>query len=558
MNKIFRMKHVLGAILVAVLLTTMVTPGNVEAAPIFTGIAATDFTSADAVYFPDPGGVGDVGVPLGAPPGVISGWDLVGIYFDYDASTDMMYVGIDCARICGDADGDGNPGGTSGWLATQGGNDVPNLGGTESFSLLLDGDNDFVPGTGCGVQGCPGFETIIGDSAFTNISSFGVYNFTGTPEIPSIGYGLAIPGHATTVFANPSTGAPDLEFSVANFSTLPRFSFSRGAAFTFQAYLYAGSLEDDGVGEDFLPTQLGAIRVDIPASASLGDFVWLDSNHDGIQNAGEAGISGVTANLYDSSDNLVATTTTDATGHYFFRLLDIGGYYVRFVPPPGYRISPKDTVTPGDSQDSDMDPTTYRTIITNLDAGEDDLTWDAGLYIPTERSLPKTGFAPGRVSSLPSQPKELSYSAFKQFSLEIPRLRVTMPIVGVPLANSGVWDVSWLGSQAGWLNGTAFPTWSGNSAITGHVYLPNGQPGPFVNLGTLKYGDQIIVNLLGYQYIYEVRTVSITNPDDVSSLRHEDLSWVTLITCKQFDEKTNSYKLRTVARAVLVKVRLSR
>ncbi len=168
-------------------------------------------------------------------------------------------------------------------------------------------------------------------------------------------------------------------------------------------------------------------------------------------------------------------------------------------------------------------------------------------------SLPNTGFAPDRVTVLPLQPKELSYLVFNDFSLEVPRLGIKMPIVGVPQSN-GAWDVSWLGSQAGWLNGTAFPTWSGNSVITGHVYLSNGLPGPFVNLGTLKYGDQIIVNLFGAKYIYEVRTVSTLGPNDLSPLRHEILSWVTLITCKQYDEKTNSYNFRTVARAVLVKV----
>ena len=168
-------------------------------------------------------------------------------------------------------------------------------------------------------------------------------------------------------------------------------------------------------------------------------------------------------------------------------------------------------------------------------------------------SLPNTGFAPDRVTSLPAQPKALAYSPFDQFSLSIPQLGIRMPIVGVPQTDN-TWDISWLGANAGWLNGTAFPTWSGNSVLTGHVYLPNGKPGPFVNLGTLKYGDQIIVNFSGNKYIYAVRTVTITNPDDFSSFQHEDLSWLTLITCKQYDQATDSYKLRTVVRAILVSV----
>lgn len=170
-------------------------------------------------------------------------------------------------------------------------------------------------------------------------------------------------------------------------------------------------------------------------------------------------------------------------------------------------------------------------------------------------ALPNTGFAPNQFTSLPAQPKELMYSAVAtgEFSLQVPALGITMPIVGVPETDNG-WNISWLGSQAGWLNGTAYPSYPGNSVITGHVYLSNGLPGPFVNLGNLKYGDQVILNLSGYRYIYEIQSVNILRPDDISPLRHESLAWLTLITCKQYNEKTNSYNYRTVARAVLVKV----
>jgi LPXTG-site transpeptidase (sortase) family protein len=168
--------------------------------------------------------------------------------------------------------------------------------------------------------------------------------------------------------------------------------------------------------------------------------------------------------------------------------------------------------------------------------------------------LPNTGFAPDRFTFLPPQPKELAYFLPSSgLSLEVPQLGINIPIVGVP-EETNSWNITWLGSQAGWLNGTTFPTWAGNSVITGHVYLSNGAAGPFVNLGKLRYGDQIIVNISGYQYIYSVQTVNTIMPDDISPLRHEKLSWITLITCKQYDEKTNTYKYRTVARAVLIKI----
>ena len=89
--------------------------------------------------------------------------------------------------------------------------------------------------------------------------------------------------------------------------------------------------------------------------------------------------------------------------------------------------------------------------------------------------------------------------------LEIPRLGINIPIVGVPLKN-GIWDTAWLGKQAGWLEGSAFPSWNGNSVLTSHVYLSNGLPGPFVYLSKLKFGDKVIVHAFGQKYIFEVQT----------------------------------------------------
>ena len=52
--------------------------------------------------------------------------------------------------------------------------------------------------------------------------------------------------------------------------------------------------------------------------AGLGDFVWWDQNHDGLQTAGEPGFAGVTVHLYTSGGVLAGTTTTDASGYYRF------------------------------------------------------------------------------------------------------------------------------------------------------------------------------------------------------------------------------------------------
>ena len=132
-------------------------------------------------------------------------------------------------------------------------------------------------------------------------------------------------------------------------------------------------------------------------------------------------------------------------------------------------------------------------------------------------------------------------------------LGVNILIVGVPLVD-GDWDMSWLLKQAGWLNGTAFPGWEGNSALTGHVYLSNGKPGPFVGLGKLKWGDKIFVHAYGSVYTYEVRENRTVSPTSISVLKHEADSWLTLITCKTYNEATNTYASRIAVRATLVNV----
>jgi LPXTG-site transpeptidase (sortase) family protein len=171
----------------------------------------------------------------------------------------------------------------------------------------------------------------------------------------------------------------------------------------------------------------------------------------------------------------------------------------------------------------------------------------------TGANIPDTGFAPNVKTDLSNVPYESYNTLAGNIWFEIPSLGIKTSIVGVPRTN-GKWNVAWLGRQAGWLEGTAFPTWEGNSVVTGHVYLASGLPGPFVNLNQLKYGDKIIVHANGQIYTYEVRTNKVVNPDDSSVFKHEKQAWITLVTCKDYDEKTNTYRKRVVVRAVLVKV----
>ena len=112
--------------------------------------------------------------------------------------------------------------------------------------------------------------------------------------------------------------------------------------------------------------------------ASLGDFVWEDSNANGVQDLGEAGIPGVTVQLRDAGNVLIASTLTDGGGNYLFSNLIPGTYKVQFVLPGGYFFSPKDVGA--DAADSDADTGTGLTGNYTLVSGEVNLTVDAGMY----------------------------------------------------------------------------------------------------------------------------------------------------------------------------------
>jgi LPXTG-site transpeptidase (sortase) family protein len=169
--------------------------------------------------------------------------------------------------------------------------------------------------------------------------------------------------------------------------------------------------------------------------------------------------------------------------------------------------------------------------------------------------LPQTGFRSGVDTQLPEQKLSEIYQQYNTVSLEIPSLDVEAPIVGVPVSEGG-WNLTWLGDQAGWLHGTTFPSWAGNSAITAHVVDSNGKPGLFENLGELKWGDEVIVHAYGQAYVYTVRSVEkYVQPDDTSSaFEHEEFPWLTLITCKGYDEDSDSYDWRVVVRAVQTRI----
>jgi hypothetical protein len=72
-------------------------------------------------------------------------------------------------------------------------------------------------------------------------------------------------------------------------------------------------------------------KAPVVCAGSIGDRVWADQDQDGVQDAGENGIAGVTVELRNSSNVVIATTVTNSAGNYTFSGLVAGTYSVRIV-----------------------------------------------------------------------------------------------------------------------------------------------------------------------------------------------------------------------------------
>ncbi len=139
-------------------------------------------------------------------------------------------------------------------------------------------------------------------------------------------------------------------------------------------------------GESNQTIDAGLVQTAPPAGDKDRDCVFLDANGNGVLDAGESGVAGVTVtlngagadNLFDTADDITATDVTDANGYYQFANITAGDYQVTFSNlPSGFEFT---TANVGDDRfDSDADPATGKTQIVGLADGATILSLDAGL-----------------------------------------------------------------------------------------------------------------------------------------------------------------------------------
>jgi hypothetical protein len=122
-------------------------------------------------------------------------------------------------------------------------------------------------------------------------------------------------------------------------TALPTGTELAGKSFMIEIYLWGG----DGAGYiDIDNILLQGAATCFPPTLAIGDFVWADTNANGIKNPREPGLPNLTVELLSpgadntantGDDQPVATTTTDANGYYLFSGLPAGKYFVRLPTP---------------------------------------------------------------------------------------------------------------------------------------------------------------------------------------------------------------------------------
>ena len=324
-----------------------------EPAPIEIGNRVWDDTNGNGVQDPGEPGLANIDVTLfssGAGINVTVQTDGNGNYL-FNSSTigqdvpteESFEIRIDPTQ--------GNLGGRLPTRANNGSNDLHDSDGTVSgpfvvvsFTTGAAGANNHSYDFGFGLPGSIGdyvWEDVNGDGAQTGES--GIFNVTLDLIYDADGSGDESPGD-TVEDTQTTDGSGLYDFSgilpgnylvkVTDTNTvLTGYSLTGGT----QPHVKALGSGEDYNDADFgyqLPILLGTI----------GDYVWLDENGDGVQDGSESGIFNVTLDLIDDAngngvidggESVLDTQTTDGSGNYSFSNLSAGDYIVTVTDTNG-------------------------------------------------------------------------------------------------------------------------------------------------------------------------------------------------------------------------------
>ena len=280
--------------------------------------------------------------------------------------------------------------GTDGKDNIEGTSDADIITGNSGSDTIHGGDgDDVIAGSGCepgnlyeedNVSGGAGKDLFIaGDGQRAYYTANGVHDCVIIHDFNALEDSLQLHG-----------SAEDYTFEITGNKNIV-ISYQGEMIVLLRDYLLNNDTEFDLNNSDIIKYVEGE-EVICHNKGALGDKVWYDLNRDGIQDAGEAGVEGVTVTLtgggedgvIGTADDTTHTTITDAEGNYRFDDLTPGvEYQVNFSDLPQDYVFTTQNAGSDDALDSDVDVNTGSTDIITLAPGEYNNTIDAGIVLET-------------------------------------------------------------------------------------------------------------------------------------------------------------------------------
>ncbi len=129
----------------------------------------------------------------------------------------------------------------------------------------------------------------------------------------------------------------------------------------------------------------------------------------------------------------------------------------------------------------------------------------------------------------PVYKKDAVVSTVTKYSFSIPKLKIEDAVVSTVDTDINHHLVNF--------PGTAIPPQKGNAVIFGHstlpqLYDPTNYKTIFANILNVKVGDKFLVTVNNTPYTYDIVSLTIVDPEDVSYLTQPtDDSYLTVVTC---------------------------
>ena len=196
------------------------------------------------------------------------------------------------------------------------------------------------------------------------------YTYSGANPNTASGDGYykfcAPPGTYYLEFLEPPLGLVNAQANVGSENNDSDVTGSNGAGTTDTFTVLSGEERCD-IGAGYYPM------------GTIGDFVFIDSNQNGLREASESGLANVYVQAFNQNGDLMGEAVTDPDGSYMMEYLQQTDVYLKFYPPTGYSATLANMGP--ESIDSDIDNSNgpMTTPYYDIQSGEHRAHVDAGL-----------------------------------------------------------------------------------------------------------------------------------------------------------------------------------